>query len=102
MPDSLRPDHGVRRRVVAQQLPAVPVVAPVGPLLIVIDGRVVSTVKLRVAELVFVARAIAIIAAPFVDAADRVVVLRDGQVAADGTRDGVRDMVPPALRRYVD
>ena len=39
---------------------------------------------------------------PFVDAADRVVVLRDGQVAADGTRNGVRDMVPPALRRYVD
>ncbi len=39
---------------------------------------------------------------PLVEAADRVVVLRDGQVAADGTRDGVRDMAPPALRRYVD
>lgn len=39
---------------------------------------------------------------PLVEAADRVVALRDGQVAADGTRDAVRDMAPPALRRYVD
>ncbi|MGC3976374.1 MAG: ATP-binding cassette domain-containing protein [Nitrospira sp.] len=39
---------------------------------------------------------------PFVEAADRFVVLRDGHVLADGTRAAVRGMVPPALRRYVD
>ncbi|HQR13393.1 MAG TPA: ATP-binding cassette domain-containing protein [Nitrospira sp.] len=39
---------------------------------------------------------------PLVEAADRVVVLREGHVDADGTRDAVRDMVSPALRRYVE
>lgn len=39
---------------------------------------------------------------PFVDAADRLIVLCEGHVEADGTRNAVRDMVPPALRRYVD
>lgn len=39
---------------------------------------------------------------PFVDAADRLIVLRDGHVEADGTRDTVRDLAPEALRRYVE
>ncbi len=39
---------------------------------------------------------------PFVEAADRLVVLHEGRVAADGTRDAVGEMVPAPLRRYVD
>ncbi|GAB1723570.1 MAG: ATP-binding cassette domain-containing protein [Nitrospira sp. CR1.1] len=39
---------------------------------------------------------------PFVEAVDRVVVLREGRVQADGTRDGVRELVPAALKRYVE
>jgi len=39
---------------------------------------------------------------PFVEAADRLVVLHEGRVAADGTRDTVVELVPAPLRRYVD
>ncbi len=39
---------------------------------------------------------------PFIQAADRLVVLRDGRVEADGTRELVLDTVPAVLRRYVE
>jgi ABC-type transporter Mla maintaining outer membrane lipid asymmetry ATPase subunit MlaF len=39
---------------------------------------------------------------PFLESVDRLVVLREGRVEADGTRDAVRQMVPAALRRYVE
>lgn len=39
---------------------------------------------------------------PFIEGADRLVVLRDGRVEADGPRDAVAEVVPAALRRYVE
>ncbi len=39
---------------------------------------------------------------PFIQAADRLVVLREGRVEADGTRELVLDTVPAALRRYCE
>ena len=39
---------------------------------------------------------------PFVDAVDRLVVLREGRVEADGVRDVVGELVPAALKRYVE
>ena len=39
---------------------------------------------------------------PFVDAADRLIVLREGRMVADGTREAVRAMVLPTLRQYVE
>lgn len=38
---------------------------------------------------------------PFMEGADRLVVLQDGRVAADGTPEAVAGTVPPSLRRYV-
>ncbi len=39
---------------------------------------------------------------PFIQAADRLVVLRDGRVEANGTRELVLDTVPAVLRRYIE
>lgn len=39
---------------------------------------------------------------PVLEAAGRLLVLHEGRVAADGTRDRVEETVPAALRRYVD
>lgn len=39
---------------------------------------------------------------PFIEGADRLVVLRDGRVEADGARETVASAVPPALKRYVE
>ena len=39
---------------------------------------------------------------PFIEAADRLVVLREGRMEAEGTRGVVVDLVPAALRRYVE
>lgn len=39
---------------------------------------------------------------PFIEGADRLVALHDGRVKADGPRDAVAEVVPEALRRYVD
>lgn len=52
-------------------------------------------------------RALTVLAAfragsPLVEAADRLVVLGEGHVVADGPPDAVRDMVPPTLGRYVE
>lgn len=38
---------------------------------------------------------------PFIEGADRLVVLQDGRVEADGSLESVGRTVPPALRRYV-
>ncbi|CAE6788775.1 MAG: ATP-binding cassette domain-containing protein [Nitrospira sp.] len=39
---------------------------------------------------------------PFIEGADRLVVLQDGRVEADGSLESVGRTVPPALRRYVE
>ena len=39
---------------------------------------------------------------PFIEGADRLVVLRDGRVEADGARDTVARTVPEMLRKYVE
>lgn len=39
---------------------------------------------------------------PFIEAADRLVVLRDGRVVADGARHTVAGAVPESFRRYVE
>lgn len=39
---------------------------------------------------------------PFSEGADRLVVLRDGRVVADGARDAVAGAVPESLKRYIE
>ena len=39
---------------------------------------------------------------PFIEAADRLVVLQDGRVVADGARHAVAGAVPEMLRKYVE
>ena len=99
-------NHGeVRRAAIARALMLDPEVLLLDDPVAGLDAELVLVLKRHLEER-RAHHAMTVVAAlrapsPFIEAVDRLLVLRDGRVVADGTREAVVGVVPESLRMYV-